>query len=330
MHPQQEFSQQGFPVSAPPKIIEKIHHSYTQWDLTAPKNSQFCGEIKSWNLGNIILADYKLGPSHGIRHGAMLNKSHDKNKFVFLELVEKGRLIGRHENAPIELKATDMFLWNPLGQAEYEVIEPLHKIIVMLPKQTIEDKLSLSARDISHHILTSKTGTGALLADFMRSLLVRVNKAHPSEMEAISNMTATLIADVFQLQSENEIEHQSKYILRKVCKYIQNNLSNPDLKPAFIAEENQISVRYLQQLFSDMGTSISKWIKEQRLIRCRHEILKSHGTIPITSIAYQMGFDDPANFSRSFKAYFGKTPSEIKKEELNNHLYKHPPAKKVL
>lgn len=304
-----------------PDIREEINQGYLPWDLSAPKGCDFESEIKCWNLGKIMIADYKLGPSYGIRNGAMLEKSQDRNNFVFLELIEKGLIIGHHDHHPVELKTDDMFLWNPLGKSEYEVVDPSHKIILIMPKQIIEEKLSLFSKDISHHFITNDTCTGSLLADFLRSLLNRVRNIHSSEFEAISNVTATLIADVFQLQSENKLENQNKYILRKVCKYIYDNLGERDLSPAIIANENKISLRYLQQLFSDTGTSTSKWIKEQRLIRCRHEILRSHGKIPITSIALNFGFEDTGNFSRAFKAYFGQTPSEIKKDQLKKNNY---------
>ncbi|MGD9977298.1 MAG: helix-turn-helix domain-containing protein [Bacteroidales bacterium] len=60
---------------------------------------------------------------------------------------------------------------------------------------------------------------------------------------------------------------------------------------------------------SIFNTSPHKWIKEHRLQRAKELLL--HTASKPSDIYMDLGFEDFAHFSRSFKQYFGKNPSEV-------------------
>lgn len=96
--------------------------------------------------------------------------------------------------------------------------------------------------------------------------------------------------------------------LNRAKGFVRRNLMNGNLSPEKVALACGISKRYLHELFSDENGTVSQFIREQRLIACR-EILEAPGTLTIAEVAYRYGFSDQAQFSRLFKAAFGKTPS---------------------
>lgn len=53
----------------------------------------------------------------------------------------------------------------------------------------------------------------------------------------------------------------------------------------------------------------SKWIKQRRLTFARQLLLDTNRTV--SDICLEVGFEDLAHFSRSFKAHFGQNPSEL-------------------
>jgi hypothetical protein len=69
-------------------------------------------------------------------------------------------------------------------------------------------------------------------------------------------------------------------------------------------------VRYLHRLFHDQGTSVARWVRERRLANCRRDLedpaLAQRG---VQAIARRWGFEDPAHFSKIFKASYGDPPS---------------------
>jgi AraC-like DNA-binding protein len=81
-----------------------------------------------------------------------------------------------------------------------------------------------------------------------------------------------------------------------------------------LAQANHISVRYLHRLFHDQGTSVARWVCERRLANCRRDLedpaLAQRG---VHSIARRWGFEDPAHFSKIFKASYGDPPGVYRK-----------------
>ncbi len=97
--------------------------------------------------------------------------------------------------------------------------------------------------------------------------------------------------------------------------YIDNNLANNLLSPEFVAQEFQISTRYLRKLFHAEGTnSLSTYIRYKRLEKCADDLINiSPEKKSITEVAYFWGFNNSSSFTRSFKAHFGISPMEYKK-----------------
>src|SRR3546814_9783829 len=79
-----------------------------------------------------------------------------------------------------------------------------------------------------------------------------------------------------------------------------------------------ISVRYLHELFRDVGASVGQWIKMQRLNACRDALLDPFNRHSIGEIAFHWGFSDQAQFSRSFRAQLGVSPRDLRRGAILN------------
>ena len=71
--------------------------------------------------------------------------------------------------------------------------------------------------------------------------------------------------------------------------------------------------REFRQLFK---TTPHKWIKQHRLELAKKLLTQTRRTA--IDIYLDVGFEDLAHFSRSFKSYFGQNPSEVKQLSLSN------------
>ncbi|TWG00595.1 AraC-like DNA-binding protein [Kitasatospora viridis] len=87
------------------------------------------------------------------------------------------------------------------------------------------------------------------------------------------------------------------------------------LSPQTVADAHGISVRYLHHLFRGEKQTVSTFIRELRLGRCRTDLgqpgLAKH---PVGAIGARWGFADAAVFSRAFKAAFGTPPGEYRNQ----------------
>jgi len=99
--------------------------------------------------------------------------------------------------------------------------------------------------------------------------------------------------------------------LQKVIETIENQLTDPQFGLTPLSEAMNMSATHLnRKLNALIGQSAGKLIRSLRLNRAA--VLISKRTAHVSEIAYQLGFNDPANFSRSFKQRFGVAPSDYK------------------
>jgi AraC-like DNA-binding protein len=86
-----------------------------------------------------------------------------------------------------------------------------------------------------------------------------------------------------------------------------------DLSIGEVAARHQLSARYVGMLFESEGTSMSEFVREERLKRARSLLLNPRcAGRRIAEIAYEVGFNDLSYFNRSFRRRFGHSPSEVR------------------
>jgi AraC-like DNA-binding protein len=84
-------------------------------------------------------------------------------------------------------------------------------------------------------------------------------------------------------------------------------------KPGELARYFGVSQRQLERLFkAHLSSTPDKWLRQARLHHAREQL---RSTPLVKAVAYDLGFNHPAQFTRDFKALFGVTPS---------HFVEHP------
>lgn len=139
---------------------------------------------------------------------------------------------------------------------------------------------------------------------------VRAKLAHTS-----LDLMSTLFSSVLDADPAQRDPHQ--VLLQKIYSHIDLNLSSPELSPGSIAAAHYISTRHLHALFRQADTTVSTWIRERRLERCRADLLDPVlADRTVSAIAARWGFVDAAHFSRVFKTAYGVSPSEMRQIPL--------------
>jgi AraC-like DNA-binding protein len=101
--------------------------------------------------------------------------------------------------------------------------------------------------------------------------------------------------------------------LRAIKGDIDAHLTADDLSPGIVAKRHKISESYIRKLFESEGTSFSQFVLGRRLERARRMLMDpGRASRGIASIAFDAGFGDLCYFNRTFKRYFGLTPTAIR------------------
>jgi AraC family transcriptional activator of tynA and feaB len=100
-------------------------------------------------------------------------------------------------------------------------------------------------------------------------------------------------------------------LFTRVRALIKDRFADPDFGPAEAASEAGISLRYLQKLFTQRGSTCTEFIYSLRLDHAAR-LLDRRALLamsePISTIAYDCGFRDYTHFARKFRHRFGCSP----------------------
>ena len=95
------------------------------------------------------------------------------------------------------------------------------------------------------------------------------------------------------------------------------HISNSQVSPSLIANELNISVRYLHWLFKQTHETVIQFLTRKRIELAQLLLVSSSkSTINVTEIAFMCGFNDSTHFSRRFKQQVGISPSKFRKNNL--------------
>lgn len=114
-----------------------------------------------------------------------------------------------------------------------------------------------------------------------------------------------------------EIETDYRNRMNRVFEFIDNNLA-ADLSLQTIAEIAYFSPFHFHRVFKFItGETLNEYVTRQRIEKSALDLL--HKSITVTEIAHKYGFGDISSYSRTFKRYFGASPTEFKKQNPNRH-----------
>ncbi|MFF3672703.1 helix-turn-helix domain-containing protein [Streptomyces sp. NPDC002120] len=87
-------------------------------------------------------------------------------------------------------------------------------------------------------------------------------------------------------------------------------LADPELSPAMLARELNVSVRTLHRAFAAVGEQVTTYIRHRRLHEARLALGAPSGRLSISELAAHWQFADGSHFTRAFKKHYGQTPTE--------------------
>ncbi len=82
-----------------------------------------------------------------------------------------------------------------------------------------------------------------------------------------------------------------------------------------IAKHLSVSKRTLERRLSQQGKSFTEVVRECRLRMANHYLRQTH--LPITEIAFLVGYQEINSFYRAYKGWSGRTPQEVRAQRLN-------------
>jgi len=192
------------------------------------------------------------------------------------------------------------------------------RLLLRIPFHIFHERvLGRQIRDFGVHVF-SGAGMTQVTIDLLKSLVMQAGNMTETERYTVAEVTLELMAAVLRSDIGFSLVEQGgaqAARMTRILSYLEENYARHDLTPAKVAKANAVSTRHLHNLFQHSDATVTKWIWERRLKAARDDILNpAMAGKSITEIAYSNGFNDSAHFSRTFKARFDLSPSQLRKK----------------
>jgi len=172
-------------------------------------------------------------------------------------------------------------------------------IPIILLTALIGEEEELKGLEIGANDYMTKPFNFEILISKIRNLL---------SLQATFKKTYTRQLDVQSV--EPILPSTDEKFVKEIIKYIGDNMLNPALSVNELSKHMGMNRNTLyKKLLTITGKSPVEYIRSQRLKKAAH--LLEHSQMNIAEVSYEVGFNTPQYFARSFKDEFNMLPSEF-------------------
>ncbi|MCQ6559673.1 helix-turn-helix domain-containing protein [Paenibacillus mendelii] len=149
-----------------------------------------------------------------------------------------------------------------------------------------------------------------LLSRYVRLFLVKTFAAEEEAQLILKQLIIHLLRDDHESPVERKSSNQLTEAIHEIANYIRQNPGKAH-RVEDLALRAQLSPRYFSIKFKELiGLSVQSYMIRTRIDRAQHLLM--HAGMNVTEVADALGYRDIFFFSRQFKQYTGKSPSEIR------------------
>lgn len=143
-------------------------------------------------------------------------------------------------------------------------------------------------------------------------MVVYLSNIYKSSIETMKEKIIYYINDLIQSTNVNDkMQNFSNDIIERSLRYINENITTPDLSIKDVAQEVYLNSMYFGRVFkNDIGKTFNQYVTEIRLEMAKN-ILKDNNLM-VSDVALKVGIDNLSYFNVLFKKYTGITPTQYK------------------
>ncbi len=287
---------------------QALNLSHLEWELEPAAGPAFGARIRQDTLDGVRVVDCRCDPCAGRRQRRQINRGDDAYFGILFEL--RGREMVRDGDNEAILAPGDFVMWDSDREIEFRVLDPLHKLTLLIPKPRM--RMFLGAPERYAGLVVPGSGRVAIAAAALRRLAREFATIGEAEANAMIDPVLSLLSATLMTRrppATASAGHRDSF--RTFCRYIELHLGDGGLAPLTVAAASGVSLRYLHLVFAEQGTSVGRWVRQRRLSHCFRELSGTGRGGAIGEIAFRWGFNDMAHFSRAFKAQYGASPRAV-------------------
>ena len=229
---------------------------------------------------------------------------------LLVHLQARGVSVTRQGHRSGRLTAGEAALCNPANDYAVEFASDFEMFVLRLPQVSLHSRVPgldlgcATAQPLDTHF------TQLLLAFLETAWRQAPLLAGDADWrDCVGRTTLDLLARAVQRTRLEGVHGPGQALRDAILAHVRHRLADPDLRTSTIASALGVSNRTVQAVFERMGTTASAHVLFARLEHAAARLRQ--GPASITHLALDLGFNDPAYFSRCFHRHYGQSPREF-------------------
>lgn len=293
-----------------PAFCREMHGHLFGCEVRQRTPVPFFGTLDLRPAGAVRVAHIATTPIDIVRNATQLNPEDDR---VVVQLVERGTVHVAQEGQEVSASAGEGVILDCRKASRLLITEVTSAWFLVLSRHEIarpEHRI--------RHLAATKLAHGPslrLLSGYLDSMWKEDLGDHQAA-QTVGGHLVDLVALALSEVGTNESAKQGGLRaarLAEVLQLISDQIGNPGLSIAVVADQMGVTPRYIHLLLEQSDKTFAKHVLQKRLERAL-ELLNAdtRGERKIADIAFAAGFSDLSYFNRAFRRQFGDTPSRIR------------------
>jgi AraC family transcriptional activator of tynA and feaB len=298
-----------------PQLVDYATWSDSLRSVCGPQNlvgfepNGFAGWVRRVNLGGLLAVDIRCSGGRFERTCCDVCVDDRERYKAFFQVAGRSRIY--QNDQAVQLGVGDVVLIDPARPMTCVADDRSTRwVCVYLPRRSLIDNIGFELPAGAH-------GRGELPAGrLLYEVVVNALKGDVAESSPADSYMQLVVYDLLgALFAPSDppplYSRRAHKLFMRVCKVIKERFADPQFGPTEAAAEVGISLRYLQKLFTQRGSTCTEFIYLLRLNQAAR-LLNRRGMLrasePLSAIAYACGFSDYTHFARKFRQRFGYSP----------------------
>jgi AraC family transcriptional activator of tynA and feaB len=285
-----------------------------RYNPEGPKHNAFTGWIRPANVSGFTPLDFGCNADRIERtyHDTRLDSV--DHYFAFFPV--DGQIALTQNDQAVQLAVGDVALVDAARPATFfgdNGSAAWNAMTLNLSRQSVVSHLGFEPEGgLYRHAGTS---AGRLLFDLIRNTDQEYESTSSQGDSYMQLAVYDLVGALFAPSDPWPSSRHADKLFARIRRIVKDSFADPNLGPNEVATEMGISLRYLQQIFTQRGSTCSEFIFSVRLDHAARLVQRraSLGTRePLSEIAYSCGFRDYSHFARKFRHRFGDAPGAFR------------------
>ncbi|OAN80006.1 AraC family transcriptional regulator [Sulfitobacter sp. EhC04] len=291
-----------------------LSDTYFPLSAKCARPDAFKGSLQSWKLGNLGLSEMNCDGVKYIRSKSHF--AHEQESSLLITIPHKSDICFQQGTRDTSCSPGSFLVERGDLPYEFSHVQANKLWVLKVPTASVRSRLGATDR-LGALTFDARSGVGSYFLGSVRNTIESIDLIGDAAREMAGQHLLDLLC--LSMRSDDRILDSTASTIRaahlqRAEQYIRDNLANPGLTSQVVAESCGISLRYLQRLFAENDHSVVGYIRDKRLTRC-HEMLRMvNNTTTMAQIAQKWGFYDQAQFCKHYRARFGCTPTDTRKQ----------------